>query len=107
MPASLTLSAGTLYGFLLVLARVGGALVFVPLPGVKGAPEPARAALALGFALALFSRWPVIDPATATAGRLAVWAVAESAVGVAIGVSMGIVLESFALAAQLLVEATQ
>jgi flagellar biosynthetic protein FliR len=102
MPVSLTLSAGTLYGFLLVLARVGGALVFVPLPGVKGAPEPARAALALGFALALFSRWPAIDAAAATVGRLAAWAVAESAVGVAIGVSMGIALEVFGLAAQLL-----
>jgi flagellar biosynthetic protein FliR len=102
MHASLALSAGTLYGFLLVLARVGGALVFVPLPGVKGAPEPARAALAIGFALALFSRWPAIDAGAATAGRLAAWAVAESAVGVAIGVSMGIVLEVFGLAAQLL-----
>ena len=102
MPASLTLSAGTLYGFLLVLARVGGALVFVPLPGMKGAPEPARAALALGFALALFSRWPVIDDSAVTVTRLAAWAVAEAAVGIAIGVSMGIVLEAFGLAAQLL-----
>jgi hypothetical protein len=42
MPISLTLSAGTLYGFLLVLARVGGALSFVPLPGIKAAPEPVR-----------------------------------------------------------------
>lgn len=102
MPASLTLSAGTLYGFLLVLARVGGALIFVPLPGMKGAPEPARAALALGFALALFSRWPVIDDSAVTVARLAAWAVAEAAVGIAIGVSMGIVLEAFGLAAQLL-----
>ena len=38
MPASITLSAGALYGFLLVLARVAGALVFVPLPGMKSAP---------------------------------------------------------------------
>jgi len=102
MPANLTLSAGTLYGFLLVLARVSGALVFVPLPGVKGAPEPARAALALGFTLALFSRWPEIDATTATAGRLAAWAVAESAVGLAIGVAVGVTLEVFGLAAQLL-----
>ena len=35
MPANLTLSTGTLFGFLLVLARVGGALVFVPLPGIR------------------------------------------------------------------------
>ena len=55
MPANLTLSAGTLYGFLLLLARIGGSLIFVPLPGFKGAPEPARVALALGFTLALYS----------------------------------------------------
>ena len=61
-PLTLTLSAGTLYGFLLVLARVGGALIFVPLPGVKSAPEPARVALALGFTLALFP--PVAGGAT-------------------------------------------
>ena len=60
MPANVTLSAGALYGFLLVLARVGGALIFVPLPGVKSAPEPARVALALGFTLALYSQWPVV-----------------------------------------------
>ncbi len=102
MPGSLTLSAGTLYGFLLTLARVGGALVFVPLPGVKGAPEPARAALAAGFALALSARWPVIDDSAVTAARLAGWAVAEAAVGIAIGVAMAIALEAFSLAAQLL-----
>jgi flagellar biosynthesis protein FliR len=66
MPSSLSysnlaLSAGTLYAFLLVLARVSGALVFVPLPGIRGAPEPVRAALALGFTLALFGRWPAVD----------------------------------------------
>jgi len=102
MPADLTLSAGTLYAFLLVLARVGGALVFVPLPGIKGAPEPVRVALALGFTLALFARWPAIDASAVTAARLAGWAVAEAALGIAIGVSVSIVLETFALAAQVL-----
>ena len=61
MPASLTLSLGTLFAFLLVLARVGGAMVFVPLPGVKTAPEPVRIVLSLGFTLALMARWPHID----------------------------------------------
>ena len=102
MPTSLTLSAATLYAFLLVLARVGGALIFVPLPGVKGAPEPVRAALALGFTLALVSRWPAIDVAAVTPARLAGWALAEAALGIAIGVSVAIVLEAFALAAQVL-----
>ena len=56
MPTELTLSAGTLYSFMLVMARVGGALVFVPLPGVKSAPAAVRTALALGFTLALAGR---------------------------------------------------
>jgi flagellar biosynthetic protein FliR len=102
MPGSLTLSAGTLYGFLLTLARLGGAFIFVPLPGVGSAPGPARAALAAGFALALSARWPVMSDDPITAARLTGWVLAEAAVGIAIGVSMAIVLEAFGLAAQLL-----
>jgi flagellar biosynthetic protein FliR len=75
-------------------------LIFVPLPGVKGAPEPVRAALALGFTLALFARWPVIDASAVTPVRLAGWAVAEAALGIAIGISVAIVLEAFVVAAQ-------
>src|SRR3954447_11309124 len=101
MPVNLTLSAGTLYGFLLALARVGGALVFVPLPGVRGAAEPARAALAIGFTMALSSRWAQVDSASVTAGVLAGWVAAEAATGLAIGISVAIVVEAFALAAQI------
>jgi len=102
MPANVTLAVGTLYAFLLVLARVGGALIFVPLPGIKGVPQPARAALALGFTLALYSRWPVVNAEAVTGMRMAGWAAAEAAVGIAIGVSVAIALEAFALAAQIL-----
>jgi len=102
MPDNLTLSAGALYGFLLVLARVGGALIFVPLPGVRSVPEPARVAVALGFTLALYSRWPVIPTETVTIAVIAGWALAEAAVGMAIGVSVAISLEAFTLAAQIL-----
>jgi flagellar biosynthetic protein FliR len=100
MPTSLTLSAGTLYAFLLVLARVGGAFTFVPLPGVNGAPQPVRAALALGFTLALVGRWPVVDSSAMTPAHLAGWVVAEASMGIAIGVSVAIVLEAFVLATQ-------
>lgn len=102
MAEGLTLSAGTLYAFMLVLARVAGALVFVPLPGVKGIPEPARAAFALGFTLALYGRWPVIDAAAVTPTKLVAWVVSEAALGIGIGVSVAIVLEAFALSAQIL-----
>jgi flagellar biosynthesis protein FliR len=102
MPDNVTLSAGTLYGFLLVLARVSGALIFVPLPGVKSAPEPARVALALGFTLALYAQWPVVRADGVTVAVLAGWALAEAAVGIAIGVCVAIALEAFLLAAQVL-----
>jgi len=102
MPTELSLSAGTLYGFLLVLARVGGALTFVPLPGIKGLPEPARVTLALGFTLALFNQWPQVGGAGLTPVVLAGWILAEAAVGLAIGVAVAVVLEAFTLAAQVL-----
>jgi flagellar biosynthesis protein FliR len=102
MPNELTLSASTLYGFLLVLARVGGALTFVPLPGVRGGPEPARVAFALGFTLALAPRWPAVDASAVSPGTLVAWVAAEAAVGLAIGVAVAVVVEAFALAAQIL-----
>ncbi len=102
MPANLTLSVGTLYAFLLVLARVGGALTFVPLPGMNAVPEPVRAALAVGFTLSLYARWPVVNASGVTIATLAGWAVAEAALGIAIGVCVAIVLETFTMAAQVL-----
>ena len=102
MPANLTLSLGTLFAFLLVLARVGGALSFVPLPGFTAAPGPARVAFSLGFALALFAQWPTVEAKAVTAMTLAGWAAAEASIGIAIGVSATIVLEAVTLAAQLL-----
>jgi flagellar biosynthetic protein FliR len=102
MPTDLTFALGTLYGFVLVLARVSGAMVFVPLPGMNNAAPMARVALAATVAMALASRWPVIDTSSLQPARLAGWAVAEAAVGVAIGVAAAIVLEAFILAAQIL-----
>jgi flagellar biosynthetic protein FliR len=102
MHVNLTLSPGTLFAFLLVLARVGGALVFVPLPGIRSAAEPARAVLAVGFTLALSSRWPSVDGAAVTGATLLAWVAAESVLGIAVGVSVAIVLEAFTLAAQVL-----
>jgi flagellar biosynthetic protein FliR len=102
MPANATISVSVLFSFSLVLARVAGALAFVPLPGMKFAPQPARAALAAGIALSLFSRWPAVDAGSITVGRLVCWAAAEAAVGVAIGLAAAAVLETLALAAQFL-----
>jgi flagellar biosynthetic protein FliR len=93
---------GTLYAFLLVLARVGGALVFVPLPGITAGPQPARAALAFAMTLALYGRWPVVNAGMVTGMRMVAWAASEASVGIAIGLSVAIALEAFLLAAQVL-----
>jgi flagellar biosynthetic protein FliR len=50
----------------------------------------------------LAARWPAVDPAAVSPARLSAWALSEAAVGLAIGVSVAIVLEVFALAAQIL-----
>jgi flagellar biosynthetic protein FliR len=102
MPDSLTLSTGTLISFLLVLARVAGAFAFVPLPGFRSAPEPARAALALGMTLALYSRWPSGTGGLPGAVTIVGWLLAEAATGIMIGLTVAVAIEAFVLAAQVL-----
>ena len=102
MPANLTVSSGTVLAFLLVLARVSGAMVFVPLPGFSDTPGMARSAFSLAFTLALAPRWPHLDGIDADAGTLAAWAMAEAAIGVAIGLAAAMVLEVATFAAQML-----
>jgi flagellar biosynthetic protein FliR len=98
----MSFSTGTLLAFLLTLSRVGGALAFVPIPGLKNTPPVVRAALAAVLSLALISRWPVVDAASVSVGQLMMWAATETAVGLAIGVAVSIMLEVFAMAAQAL-----
>ena len=57
MPARLTFSPDILYGFLLVVTRVAGAFVFVPIPGVKDGPQPSRIVMALAVTSMLTSRF--------------------------------------------------
>jgi flagellar biosynthesis protein FliR len=102
MPGSLTISTATLYSFLLVLARVGSALVFVPLPGMNSAPQPVRTAFALACTFALYARWPVVEAAHVTVGMLLAWVASEAAMGIDIGVCVAIALEAFAFAAHMI-----
>src|SRR5271156_2032952 len=102
MHGDLTISTGTLYAFLLVLTRVGSALVFVPLPGLSSAPQPVRAAFALACTFALYARWPMVDAAHVTGATLIAWVLSEAAMGIGIGVCVAIALEAFAFAAHMI-----
>ena len=102
----LTLSLSTLFAGLLVLARVSGALVFVPLPGLKHTPAPVRAALAVSIALALSPIIPSIaaqlPPAAPPMSTLTAWLLAEAAFGVSAGLLVSLLTEIPLIAAQIL-----
>lgn len=100
MPAELRVPLQTLFGFLFVLARVGGAFVFVPLPGIGNGPGPARVLLALGFTVALLPAWPAVVLPETSIGRLAAWMLSEAAFGITVGVAVAFLIETLLVASQ-------
>lgn len=102
MGAQLTLSTGTLYAFLLVLARISGAFVYLPLPGIKAGPEIARAALSVTVALTLLPSWPAVDASSVTIGVLIGWILAEAGIGIAVGLAVAFFTEGFQMGAQII-----
>jgi len=102
MGTELKLETGTLYAFLLVLTRVSGCFIFVPLPGIKAGPDMVRAALAGSITLALMPRWPVIASTGVTFGTLVGWMLAEAGLGIAVGIAVAFLSEMFQMGAQMI-----
>jgi len=94
-------SASVLMGFLLTMARVSSVFVFVPVPGLKSAVDPARVLMMLGITVALFPVWPRV-PAETPGGLLTVWLLSEAALGVGIGLAVAFAVEAFSFGAQLI-----
>lgn len=86
-------------GFMLTLARISGVFVFVPLPGLRSAVDPARILLALGVAISLYPVWPR-PAASMQAGLFTVWLAAEAALGLGIGLAVSFAVEAFMVGAQ-------
>jgi flagellar biosynthetic protein FliR len=102
VPAQLTLALPSVLGFVLVFARIGGAFIFVPLPGINASPGVARVVLALSFTLALFPRWPQANLAAPYIGAMVVAMIAELALGLTIGVAVAVLNEAFLMAGQII-----
>src|SRR5438128_1067466 len=102
MRGELQLGLPALYGFLLVLARIGSAIIFVPLPGLKSSPEAARAVLALILTLCLFPQWPVPQQSSVSIGILVMWLLAEAAFGLTAGLTVMFLFEGLQLGAQII-----
>jgi len=100
MHGNLVIHASVLYGFLLVLARVAGIFIFIPLPGLNAAPDAAKVTLALALTFALYSRWPVIDPVPTSIVQLTGLVIIEAAIGLATGLAVAFIIEGLLVAAQ-------
>ncbi len=101
MPGEISVPLPTLFGFLLVLVRVSGVIIFVPIPGMQGLSEAARVFLALGLTITLMPAWPQLPVAELSMARLPAWIGAEFAFGLLIGVALSLLLEGLQLAAQM------
>jgi flagellar biosynthetic protein FliR len=101
MRGELFLPTSTLLGFLLTLARVAGVFVFVPLPGLNRGMDLARIIMAVSVTIVLAPYWP--HPAgEASLGLLAVWMMAEAALGIGIGLAVAFVAEAVSVGAQMI-----
>jgi len=97
---TIQISFATLYAFLLVLARVSGFVVFLPLPALSAAPGSARIVLSIAITIALFPVWPALGPAEVPFGQLLRWAAAETGFGLAVGLAVLFLVEGFQIAAE-------
>jgi flagellar biosynthetic protein FliR len=102
MGTDLKLEIGTLYAFLLVLVRVSGVFVFVPLPGINAGPGVVRVALSASITLALMPLWPVIPSVGLNFGTLVGWLLAEAGLGIGVGIAVAFLAEIFQMGAQIL-----
>ena len=102
MGTDLKLEIGTLYAFLLVLVRVSGVFVFVPLPGINAGPGIVRVALSSSITLALMPLWPVIPSAGLSFGTLVGWLLAEAGLGIGVGIAVAFLTEIFQMGAQII-----
>ena len=102
MHAEVTFNLATLYGFLLVLARVSGVVAFVPLPGLSAGAVASRVVLALTISFVLSPVWPIYEPTTLQVSRLVGWLGSEVAFGLTIGVAIAFLLEGIQMAAQMI-----
>jgi flagellar biosynthetic protein FliR len=100
MHTNLAIPTSLLFGFLLVLARISGVFVFLPLPGLQAGPSAAKITLAMVLTFGMYSRWPVLDPVPGSMLQVSGWMIAEAAIGLATGLAVAFIIEAVTFAAQ-------
>lgn len=102
MHAEIHFHLATLYGFLLVLARISGVIALVPIPGLSAGTITSRIVLALVLTVALSPLWPTPAVEGPMFGRLLGWVCAEAGFGLTVGVAVSFLLEGVQMAAQVI-----
>ena len=102
MPTSWGIGGGTLYAFLLVLSRIGGALALIPLPGMSSGTEIPRIIAAVSITVALIPSWPRLDAFPQNIGTLILAIVTEAAFGLTIGIAVACLTEMLKMGAQII-----
>lgn len=101
MPISIQIPMPVLFGFLLVLARVSGLIVLVPLPGLQATPETARIVLVFAMTFILMPAWPRPDVPSGIA-LMAGSVCTEFVYGLVTGAVVALLLEAAQLTTQLI-----
>lgn len=102
MHANPLLNEGTLFAFLVVLTRVSGALILVPLPGMQSGTEIPRIFGALAITISLYSSWPHYTAFPEGLARLGLLLASEAAFGLGIGLSVAVLNEILKMGAQIM-----
>jgi flagellar biosynthesis protein FliR len=93
MHSDISVTVGLIYSFLLVVARIGGALIFVPIPALRSGSDPVRIILILAMTMALYPVWPVMPPQM-TALEYCGLVLVDAAYGLCIGLLVGFLSEA-------------
>lgn len=102
MHANLSISLRAILGFVLVLSRLVGIFVYLPLPGKDTGPSLARIVLAMAMALAIVPFWSLTGIPEPTPSLLVLWVGTELAFGLTIGLLVGFLSESLTVGAHIL-----
>jgi len=100
MRAELPIPMDMATGGLLVLIRLSGMLVFVPIPGLRSVPALIRIACALLLTMALLPSHPIGFRVAPSAGEFTLILISELGLGLLAGVVAGLLGELFVFAVQ-------
>lgn len=102
MPVELAISEARILSFLLVLSRMSGLLIFLPIPGLRALPESVRPLVAIALTVPLLARAPSLPPGEVSSGLMLMWCLSELCFGLLWGLAVHFLIEAFVLGAQFL-----